>query len=106
MVIHAPFIRWFYKEHASYLNTDGGYYYVITDGGDSGDETIVVEIEHYETNHVIYKAHDDFKRDYAHILGLSDNLRWNLESLVIEWLNPLIRNSFVRYSTVGNFVLF
>lgn len=80
------------------LTAIGGYYYVITAGG---DETIAGQAKHWETNHLIYKAHDYLKHDYADILDLSDNLKWDLRGQIVGWSDALVRNSFVHYSTVG-----
>ncbi|KAI8560923.1 hypothetical protein RHMOL_Rhmol04G0293800 [Rhododendron molle] len=99
MVIHAPFIRWFYKDHPSCLNSNRCDYYIITHGG---DETIAAQAEHHGTDHAIYQVCHDFKRDYTNILGLAYNLTWNLESQLVEWLDALVHNSFVRYSNIGD----
>ncbi|XP_058217299.1 uncharacterized protein LOC131328367 [Rhododendron vialii] len=40
-----------------------------------------------------------FVREYRDVLGLGDNLIWAVRDDLVKWLDALVHNSFVRYST-------
>ncbi|KAG5528449.1 hypothetical protein RHGRI_029210 [Rhododendron griersonianum] len=98
MLIHVFFIRLVYVKYHYYDRPHGGFYYVIPI---KGQRIIAVVARHRGTSHLDYKAYSNLERDYKDILGLGDNLRWNLKSDLVHWLDALVHNSFLRYSTVG-----
>ncbi|KAI8557081.1 hypothetical protein RHMOL_Rhmol05G0306800 [Rhododendron molle] len=42
-----------------------------------------------------------FVREYGDVLGLGDNLVWAVRADLVKWLDALVHNSFLRYSTPG-----
>ncbi|KAI8556051.1 hypothetical protein RHMOL_Rhmol05G0222600 [Rhododendron molle] len=98
MVLHVPFRRWVHVRYRNPQHLHGRFYCLLLVQG----RRVVAAIARYRhPGQLEYKAFSIFVREYAVILGLGDNLIWAARDDLVNWLDALVHNSFMRHSTVG-----
>ncbi|KAI8543798.1 hypothetical protein RHMOL_Rhmol08G0246800 [Rhododendron molle] len=98
MVVPVPFHRWVHVKHRNPRTVHGGFYCLLPI---QGQRVIAAVARYRHGGQLEYKAYSMFVREYADLLGLSDNLVWAVRDDLVKWLDALVHNSFVRYSTPG-----
>ncbi|XP_058187675.1 uncharacterized protein LOC131304450 [Rhododendron vialii] len=96
MVVPVPFRRWVHVKHRNPQNLHGGFYCLLPIRG----QRVIAAVARYRHGGQLeYKAYSMFVREYRDVLGLGDNLIWAVRDDLVKWLDALVHNSFVRYST-------
>ncbi|KAI8523042.1 hypothetical protein RHMOL_Rhmol13G0043600 [Rhododendron molle] len=76
----------------------GGFYCLVPIRG----QTVIAVVARYRHGRQLeYKAYSIFVREYKDVFSLGDNLIWTVRDDLVKWLDALVHNSFVRYSTPG-----
>ncbi|KAI8543770.1 hypothetical protein RHMOL_Rhmol08G0244100 [Rhododendron molle] len=98
MAVRVPFRRWLHVRHRNPETPHGGFYYLLPIEG----RRVIAAVARYpRPGHLEYKAFSLFVREYRDILGLDENLEWAVRDDLVKWLDALVHNSFMRYSTAG-----
>lgn len=98
MVAHVPFLRWEYVPHSHFHVPQGGFYYLVPLRG----RRIIAVVASVSTSGALeYEAYANFQREYNDIFGLEQGLRWSNYDDLVLWLDAMVHNSFVWYSTPG-----
>ncbi|KAI8548027.1 hypothetical protein RHMOL_Rhmol07G0240800 [Rhododendron molle] len=96
MVLRVPFRRWLHVRHRNPGIPHGGFYCLLP----IESRRVIAAVTRYpRPGHLEYKAFSLFGREYRDILGLDENLEWAVRDDLVKWLDALVHNSFMRYST-------
>ncbi|KAI8523043.1 hypothetical protein RHMOL_Rhmol13G0043600 [Rhododendron molle] len=98
MVVPVPFRRWIRVRYRNPRPAHGGFYCLVPIRG----QTVIAVVARYRHGRQLeYKAYSIFVREYKDVFSLGDNLIWTVRDDLVKWLDALVHNSFVRYSTPG-----
>ncbi|KAF7147676.1 hypothetical protein RHSIM_Rhsim03G0122900 [Rhododendron simsii] len=101
MVVPVPFRRWVHVKHRNPQTLHGGFYCLLPIRG----QRVIAAVARYRHGGQLeYKAYSIFVREYRDVLGLGDNLIWAARDDLVKWLDALVHNSFVHYSTPGSYI--
>ncbi|KAI8568461.1 hypothetical protein RHMOL_Rhmol02G0201400 [Rhododendron molle] len=98
MVVPVPFRRWVLVKYRGSQTIHGGFYCLLPI---QGQRVIAAVASYRHGGQLEYKAYSMFVREYGDVLGLGDNLVWAVRADLVKWLDALVHNSFLRYSTPG-----